>query len=75
MCGRAPDAAGAAFFVSQLARHFVTRFEELGSAAPAIDDGDALVGLVAGVGVGLAQASASASCAQADGLLQTPAAR
>ena len=95
MYGRAPDDAGAAFFVTQLAtrqsslaaiafhifdgrqgsdravvesrkkvvRHFVARFEELGSAAP----GHVLSRLVVAVGAG--DASATAGCADGDSLL------
>ena len=103
MYGRAPDDAGAAFFVTQLAtrqsslaaiafhifdgrqgsdravvesrkkvvRHFVTRFEELGSAAPTVDDGDALARLLSAVNGD--EASALAGCARVDAFLDKAA--
>ena len=103
MYGRGPDAAGAAFFESQLAagrsslaaiaihifdgrqgsdsavvdnrkkvvRHFVTRFEELGSAAPTVDDGDALARLLSAVNGD--EASALAGCARVDAFLDKAA--
>ena len=103
MYAREPDAAGAAFFVTQLAtgqsslaaiaihifdgrqgsdsavvdnrkkvvRHFVTRFEELGSAAPTVDDGDALARLLSAVNGD--EASALAGCARVDAFLDKAA--
>jgi hypothetical protein len=51
----------------KVARHFVTRFEELGSAAPVVNDGNALARLVSDVGAD--EASTTAGCARADRLL------
>ena len=51
----------------KVARHFVTRFEELGSAAPVVNDGNALARLVSEVGAD--EASTTAGCARADRLL------
>ena len=45
----------------------MTRFEELGSAAPVVNDGNALARLVSEVGAD--EASTTAGCARADRLL------
>ena len=55
----------------KVARHFVTRFEELGSAAPTVDDGDALARLLSAVNGD--EASALAGCARVDGFLDKAA--
>lgn len=57
----------------KVARYFVTRFEELGSAAPASLDGDSWSRLLADVGA--EEASVSAGCAGVDSLLAGPALR
>ena len=55
----------------KVARHFVTRFEELGSAAPTVDDGDALARLLSAVNGD--EASALAGCARVDAFLDKAA--
>ena len=55
----------------KVARHFVTRFEELGSAAPVLNDGNVLAALLADVRMDAA--TAQAGCALADQLLERPA--
>ena len=55
----------------KVARHFVTRFEELGSAAPTLNDAYVMARLVSAVDT--EAASAEAGCALVDELLDKPA--
>ena len=55
----------------KVVRHFVTRFEELGSAAPTVDDGHVLARLLSAVNGD--EASALAGCARVDAFLDKAA--